>query len=248
MAETDDFGKHEVFHTASIIVDMIATHILEHQAVEANPRWKYLAQKALDAMMFFYQETATDTALRDMLKEMIIAKSYKKGDFTLASGQKSKYFFDLKPTMLDAQGINLIGGLLLEKITDIDNQGRGEIMAVGGMATGAIPLVSIVSAKSYQSNSLDAFFVRQKQKDHGTEQSMEGGSNIEPGSRVTILEDVTTTGGSAMIAVNVARKAGFYVDAVITVVDRLEGARENLVKEEIDLYSLFTTKDFDDGV
>jgi orotate phosphoribosyltransferase len=236
---TDDFGQHEVVHAASIIVNMIESHIMNHPAVEANPRWMYLAEKALEAMMAVYQETATNTALRQMLKELIIEKSFRKGNFTLSSGKASNYFFDMKPTMLDPSGSNLIGTLILDKITEI-----GAVNAVGGMAMGAIPLVSVVSSKSYQTNfPVKGFFVRKKAKDHGTEQIIEG--ELFDGETVICLEDVTTTGDSVMLAVDAAEAVGCCVDNVITIVDRLEGAKENLAHNGITLHSIFTIEDFE---
>jgi orotate phosphoribosyltransferase len=238
---TDDFGQHEVVHTASIIVDMISSHIMEHPAVEANPRWTHLAEKALEAMMAVYQETATNTALRQMLKELIIEKSFRKGNFTLASGKASNYFFDMKPTMLDPSGSNLIGTLILDKITEISVDHRANV--VGGMAMGAIPLVSVVSSKSHQTNfPVKGFFVRKQAKDHGTEQIIEG--ELFEGDRVICLEDVTTSGGSVMIAINAARATGCCVDNAITIVDRLEGAEAFLQAVGVTLHSIFTIEDF----
>ena len=235
----DEFKKHEIFHTASIIMDMIGNHLLDHEAVVENPRWTFLAEKAMAAMHDFYNETATNSALREMLKEIIKEKSYRYGDFVLASGAKSKYFFDLKPTMLDPTGINLIGDFIFEKIKELNYQ----VSMVGGMAMGAIPLVSIVAAKSYRTEMpLKAFFVRKAIKDHGTGQIIEG--DYDSNCNVVCVEDVTTTGESVMMAVKAAR-TNCRVKDVITVVDRLEGAKENLAREGITLHSIFTRKDFE---
>jgi orotate phosphoribosyltransferase len=113
------------------------------------------------------------------------------------------------------------------------------------MVMGAVPIVSVVSARSYYTDHrIPAFFVRKELKGHGTNKLIEG--YLKPGTKVMFVDDVTTTGGSVMRAIQAARNIGCHVDKVITVVDRLEGAKENLAREGIELIPLFTRRDFEE--
>jgi orotate phosphoribosyltransferase len=176
---------------------------------------------------------------RDRLREIIRDRSLRRGgEFTLSSGEVSEYFFDMKKTMLDPEGANLIASemLLLNELSKAD--------AIGGLVMGAVPIVSVVCARShYTDRPLPAFFVRKERKGHGTQQLIDGHLNRD--SRVVLVDDVTTTGGSLLKAVEAARAEGCEVDTVVTVVDRLEGARENLAKNGIKLIALFTRADFE---
>ncbi len=107
---------------------------------------------------------------------------------------------------------------------------------------GAVRIAVAVAMKSWPTRPLNAFFVRKEAKDHGTKQLIDG--NFQPGSTVIVLEDVTTTGGSAMKAIKAIREQGGTVNKIVTIVDRLEGARDNLRKEGIELVALFTNEDF----
>lgn len=156
--------------------------------------------------------------IRMRLRDIIASKSLLSGrPFTLASGKPSNTFFDMKKTMLDPEGSNLIADLMLDALAkeDIDH--------VGGVAMGAVPLVSSICVKSYHRQiRLQYFYVRKEPKDHGTESLVDG--EIKKGAKVAILEDVTTTGGSAMKAVSAIKAQGGQVKLVLTVVDRGEGA------------------------
>ena len=159
---------------------------------------------------------------------------------TLASGAESTFYFDLKPTMLNPEGSNLIADLILEAIEE------DSFDFIGGLEMGAVPVVVAVCQKSYRGKSISGFFVRKQTKDHGTKQRVEG---VPPeaelkGKHVLLVDDVTTTGGSVLRAVNAARDAGCRVDKVVTVVDRREGARERLGAEGIELVALLDTTDF----
>jgi orotate phosphoribosyltransferase len=170
---------------------------------------------------------------RDRLKEIIIEKSLKRGDFTLASGAKSDYLFDLKTTMLDPEGANLIGHLVLEKL---DN----DIDAIGGLELGACPAVSNVCVISSQiDRPLKTFYVRKEKKGRGTDQLIEG-CELKKGYKVVILDDVTTKGGSVKEAIKAAQNAGCEVVKVLSVVDREEGAEANLAEDGIALDSIFS--------
>lgn len=160
------------------------------------------------------------------------------GDFVLASGRRSSYYFDSKLFSLDGEGQLLAGELLLEVISPYDPDG------FGGMAVSAVPLVGAVARaaldKGLPRSKSRGFFVREKPKEHGTEQVIEG---IVPpeGSRVVILDDVVTTGGSAQKAVDAAKAKGLEVILVATLVERHEGGGETFRKQRIPFVSIFRT-------
>jgi orotate phosphoribosyltransferase len=157
-------------------------------------------------------------------------------EFRLTSGRSSNFFIDLKTTMFDPEGAALLADLLFDKIRDED------VDFVGGMETGAIPIIAALCVRSWPEKPIKGFFIRKEAKGHGTDQRVEG--LLERGSRVILFEDVTTTGGSAMRAVDQARHHQCTIIKVITVVDRLEGAEENFSKAGIKFEALFTRRDF----
>jgi orotate phosphoribosyltransferase len=158
-------------------------------------------------------------------------------DFTLASGRPSNFFFDMKRTMFDPQAGPLIADLLFDRI-------RSETVdCIGGLETGAIPIVALLCARSWPEKPLKGFFVRKEAKGHGTDQRIEG--LLDEGARVVVFEDVTTTGGSAMQVVAAARAQGGTIVKIISIVDRLEGAAANFRKAGIAFDSIFTWRDFD---
>ena len=157
-------------------------------------------------------------------------------DFLLASGRSSSFFFDMKKTMFDPEAAALLADLLFDAIKDED------VEYIGGLETGAIPIVSALCARSWPEKPLKGFFVRKENKGHGTDQRIDG--LLQRGSKVILFEDVTTTGGSAMQAVNQARQLDCTVLRVVSVVDRLEGAEENFRAAGIKFNSLFTWRDF----
>jgi orotate phosphoribosyltransferase len=174
--------------------------------------------------------------MKERLGEIIIARSFKYSDnppFTLASGKKSNYYFNCKPTTLDPEGMNLIGTILFNMLKD------SEITAAGGLTLGADPIANALSVISYQKDKpIKSFIVRKDAKDHGTKNSIEG--NIKPGEKVVIIDDVITTGGSTIIAIEQAREAGLIVDGVITLIDREEGGKENILRHVKNIQSVFT--------
>lgn len=177
------------------------------------------------------QNTLAEKSQR--LKEIIIDKSLKRGDFILASGARSDYLFDLKPTMLDPEGANLIGELMLEKLEQ-------DITAVGGLELGACPAVSNICVISYQKQrEIKAFYVRKEKKGRGSNNLIEGAELIA-GDKVVIIEDVTTTGGSSQKAIDIVRALGCEVVKVLSIVDRLQGAAANLAAKGVKLDALFT--------
>ena len=174
---------------------------------------------------------------RERLREIIAEKSLRRGDFVLASGRRSHFLFDMKKTMLDPEGIDLLGDAVLEKAAFLDAD------HIGGLAMGAVPIVVAAVQKSrHAKRPLKGFWVRKEKKEHGTRNSADG--YIEDGAKVIIVEDVTTTGESAMKAIDEAKARDCKIAAVITIVDRSEGARQNLAAHGIELISLFTKEDF----
>lgn len=176
---------------------------------------------------------------RDRLKAIIRERSLLAGEFTLASGRASGFFFNMKRTMLDPEGAYLLADALLDLMDDVDAD------HVGGLAMGAIPLVSVVAARSFErGRPLAAFFVRKEAKDHGTQELVEG--LLGERAKCVLLEDVTTTGGSSLKAAATVRGRGCQVSHVLAIVDREEGARANFAREGIELRSLYRRSDFAD--
>jgi orotate phosphoribosyltransferase len=160
---------------------------------------------------------------RDRLKELLKTRSLKIGDFLLASGRRSKYYFDSKLTTLTSEGAYLTARCFLDVIRDKDI--RAEV--IGGMTLGADPIVSAVAALSHaEGPALDAFIVRKEAKGHGTMQWIEG--PVKPGQRAIIVDDVVTTGGSTLKAIEKAQEFGLEVVAVMALLDREEGGTETL--------------------
>lgn len=177
-------------------------------------------------------------AIRTRLIELIRERSFGRRKVVLASGRESNFYFDMKPTMFHPEGAALLARMILQRL-----DGTGAEY-VGGLEMGAVPLVASVAALSHNDGKpLPGFFVRKAVKDHGTKKRIEGPESLA-GKRVAILEDVTTTGGSAIQAVEVAREAGAEVVLVLSIVDRLEGAGEAFAKANVPFASLFTADDF----
>jgi orotate phosphoribosyltransferase len=177
---------------------------------------------------------------RERLLQIIKTESLLTGaEFTLASGQRSGFFFDMKKTMFHPEGASLVGDIIFEMIADdID------VQYIGGLEIGAIPMVVSISLKSWPARPINAFFVRKAAKDHGAINLIDG--QFRPNSKVILFDDVTTTGGSVMKAVRAVRDQGCTVRKILTIVDRDEGAAKNLEKENLELVSIFTMDDFRD--
>jgi orotate phosphoribosyltransferase len=181
----------------------------------------------------------TDTAaIRNRLIELIAERSFGRKKITLASGRESDFYFDMKPTMFHPEGAALLARMILTRLSQLD------VEFVGGLEMGAVPLIASVSAFSHEAGRpIPGFFVRKAVKDHGTKKRIDGTDSLA-GKRVAILEDVTTTGGSAVQAVEAAREAGAVVVLVLSIVDRLEGADETFAAAKVPFDSLFTRDDF----
>ena len=178
---------------------------------------------------------------RHRLKTLIAEKCVLRGDFLLASGQRSPVFFDCKRVTLDPEGIHLIASLILDLIHDLVRSDGRPIDAIGGPTIGADPVVGHVAGLSWERATqgsgtrstaalrpLRGFLVRKGTKDHGTGRLIE--NDIPKGSRVVIFEDVVTTGGSTLEAIARAEEAGLEVAAVIAVVDREQGGDTALAR------------------
>lgn len=173
------------------------------------------------------------TDARERLKEILKERSILRGRFKLASGRESDYYIDARLTTLDAEGVNLIAGLFLAEI-----ERDPEIAAVGGPTMGADPIVGALISLSHEAGSpLNGFLVRKEEKGHGTWKLIEG--HLKEGDRVTIVEDVATTGGSIIRALNAVRDRGAVAKKVCVVVDREAGAGERIESEGAEFYSIF---------
>ncbi len=175
------------------------------------------------------------------LFELIRDRSFRRGKFTLASGRESEMYFNLKPTMMFPRGAHLAAKAFLERI-------RAEgVDFVGGLEMGAVPLMgSLAAISAMEGRPVRTFFVRKKPKQHGTKELIEGlgpGETLA-GSRAMILDDVATTGGSILDAARAAREGGATVDAALVLIDREEGAAENLEREGIRLLSVLRGREF----
>src|SRR5437762_558050 len=191
-------------------------------------------------------ETPGETALsksasRARLADIIRSRSFGRGEITLASGRKSDFYFNLKPTMLDPEGAALLAELTFDALKDAG------LDYVGGLEMGAVPLAGAIAQLSWLRNQpIAAFFVRKKPKEHGARLAVEGlakGESLQ-GKRVVIVEDVTTTGGSAIKALDAVRQAGGEVVLVYTMVDREEGAAENFAEAGVPFRSLYKASEF----
>ncbi len=179
----------------------------------------------------------TDSPLLNLLKE----KAFEQREVTLASGRKSNFYIDVKRVSLMAEGAYWIGHDLFQLIRSKFPDAKG----IGGLTLGADPLATSVAMASHEKkHPLDAFIVRKELKAHGTGKMIEGGHYLKAGAPVVILEDVVTSGGSALEAVEKVKTHGWNILGIAAVVDRQEGGRERLEGEGLKLYSLYQKKDF----
>jgi orotate phosphoribosyltransferase len=204
------------------------------------PLWN--VRQTTDRLRRPHPRTAlSKSASRARLAEIIRKRSFGRGEITLASGRKSDFYFNLKPTMLDPEGAALLAELTFEALKD------DGLDYVGGLEMGAVPLAGAIAQLSWiKGHPIAAFFVRKKPKEHGARLAVEGlakGESLE-GKRVVIVEDVTTTGDSAMKAVEAVREAGGEVALVFTMVDRDEGAAETFAQAGLTFRSLYKAGEF----
>ncbi len=181
--------------------------------------------------------TVAANAKRARLHELIAARSILTGgNFTLASGGQSGVFFDMKMTLLDPEGLNLVADLIIDLIADEPCD------AIGGLVLGACPIVDAICLRSYQRRPMAGFYVRKEPKERGTNKMIEG--PLKPGAVCIMVEDVTTQGSSVLKAIAAAREAGCTVNTVVTCIDRQQGARERLASQGVALKPLFTMDEF----
>jgi orotate phosphoribosyltransferase len=174
---------------------------------------------------------------KQRLMDLFRERALKFGDFTLASGKKAKYYLDGKQVTLHSRGLRQVSLGLLELL-------RGtEFEAVGGMSIGADPIVAgVLTVAAEQGRDLKGFLVRKESKGHGTQKFVEG--PLEPGERVVIVEDVVTTGGSSLLAIDRVQEFGARVVQVAAIVDRMEGGAASFRERGIPFTSLLTIEDF----
>lgn len=172
------------------------------------------------------------------LGALLAERSFRTGDFTLASGRQSSYYVDCRLTTMHAEGQALIGPVALDALGAAGLHPR----MIGGLTMGADPIAYAVAAESFRRGTpIHAFSVRKEAKEHGRGRRIEG--CFEPGAHVVIVEDVITTGGSALRACEAVRQAGGEVLAVLALVDRCEGGREAIEKSGHSVVSLYTVDD-----
>lgn len=173
----------------------------------------------------------------ERLRALMTGRAYLKGDFVLSSGKRSGYYFDCKRVTLDPEGLALAAELLVEKLK------QAGISAIGGLAIGADPIVAGVVLASWRSGfPVQGFIVRKEPKQHGTSQWLEG--SVTAGTRVAVVDDVVTSGGSIIRAVDVARAEGLKPVAAYALVDREEGGAVNIEREcGLKLEALFKYSD-----
>ena len=182
----------------------------------------------------FYNVRVSIHYMKDELLYLLKTDAYKKGEFKLSSGKTSEHYVNCKPVTLTGRGLTLASMSLLEEV---------KTPVVAGLTLGADPLVSGVAVCSALDNRLvNALIVRKEPKGHGTQAWIEG-PEFKKGTKVTVLEDVVTSGGSAIKAAEKLRDAGYIVERVVTIVDRQEGGEEAMKAAKLELKSLFLLED-----
>ncbi len=184
------------------------------------------------------------TDLRSGLHAFLLANSVCRGDFTLASGVKSDLYIDARVTTLDGEMALAIGKIGFEMINDFAASEETRIDSVGGLTMGADPIalaIGIASALAACEPPLKVFSVRKKTKEHGRRKMIEG--NFKPGDTVVIIEDVITSGGSALQAIEAVENEGGTVACVLSLIDRQEGGRQSIEALGYKVRALFTRED-----
>jgi orotate phosphoribosyltransferase len=178
---------------------------------------------------------------RAELFELIRTRSFGRGRILLASGRESDYYIDMRPTTVHPAGATCVGEVIADVLEGVP------VDFVGGLEMGAVPIATAVAIASHRrGRDIAAFFVRKKPKDHGAKKLIEGlpkGETLR-GKNVVVVEDVTTTGGSAIQAVQALREDGANIVLVLTIVDRLEGAKANFAAEGLRFEAIYTADEF----
>jgi len=182
--------------------------------------------------------TLTLEEAREKLKEIVNHKAVFKGDFTLASGKKSKYYIDGKFISLTSDGLAYFAKVILEMIKN------DEVKYIGGPTMGADPIIGGTVAMSHlMGRPIDGFIIRKEQRDHGRMRMIEG--PLKEGERVIIVEDVTTTGGSVLKGIKMVEEMGCEIVKVICLVDRLQGAQDNFKQAGYKFTPIFEVNELD---
>ena len=180
--------------------------------------------------------TAERDLLRQMLLDLLVKYAYVEDDFVLSSGARSSYYINGKQVTLRAEGALVIGRLLFQLLPE-------NTEAVAGLTLGADPIVSAVSVVSaYENKPIPALIIRKKPKGHGTQAYIEG-PKLAAGAKVVVLEDVVTTGGSALTAVERLQDAGYQVTQIISLVEREQGGRELYQSKGLNFKAIFSIKE-----
>ena len=175
---------------------------------------------------------------KEELLELILDVSFERRKVTLASGRESDFYLDLRQTLMRPRGVVLAGELALEQLL-----AGPAVDAVGGMAIGADPITaSIITLAAIEGRELRGFIVRKETKEHGKGRAVEG--PVAPGEKVVIVEDVVTTGGSSLRAIERVEQFGLSVVGVLAIIDRLEGGAEAFAEKGYQLRTLLTVRDF----
>ncbi|MBI3358274.1 MAG: orotate phosphoribosyltransferase [Nitrospirae bacterium] len=177
---------------------------------------------------------------KDKLFDLLYNEAFRESslsEFKLSTGQTSRFYINSKKVSLNAQGAFLIGEAIFEKIKSLP------VAGVGGMTLGADPIATAVALVSYMKGKpISGFIVRKERKKHGTEQQIEG--PMLPGAKLVVVEDVVTTGSSALQTISILRSEGHTILKVVALVDRLEGGGEKIVAEGVPFEALYTMDDF----
>jgi len=193
-------------------------------------------------------EITAGTASKDQLRALLQEKSVCHGEFTLASGAKSDFYVDARITTFDPRGACLIGEVGWALLKQTAAKLNKNVHAIGGLTLGADPIalsIGIAAQRENSSTPLQVFTVRKAVKEHGRQKRIEG--NFSASDSVVVVDDVITTGGSTLQAIDAIEEAGGHVAFVLVLVDRQEGGRENIEKRGHKVISIFTRADLSDS-
>jgi orotate phosphoribosyltransferase len=185
-----------------------------------------------------------ESSLKEQLRALLQKKSVYRGEFTLASGAKSDFYVDARLTTLDPRGACLIGEVGWELVKETASRLGKRVNAIGGLTIGADPIalsIGIAAQRQESSSPLQVFTVRKAAKEHGRQKRIEG--NFSSGDWVVVVDDVITTGGSTVQAIDAIEEAGGRIAFVIVLVDREEGGRVNIEKRGYKVIPIFTRDD-----
>src|SRR5438128_9889408 len=186
----------------------------------------------------------TPSSAREQLRTLLQEKSVCHGEFTLASGAKSDFYVDARVTTLDPRGACLIGEVGWELVKETSSKLGKHVDAIGGLTLGADPValsIGIAAQRQDPSSSLQVFTVRKAAKEHGRQKRIEG--NFSPGNSVVVVDDIITTGGSTIQAIDAIEEAGAQIAFVSVLVDRAQHGRENIEKRGHKVIAIFTRAD-----